>query len=105
MTCVPDWIVEGRTVEVNDDSGAGSGTKTPINAVAAPAMNMIPPRTKYTMSLTHAKTLPDKIVPRQEETADRVTRGPKITMPIPTKKTTGRIGSKHSKTNRNSPPG
>jgi hypothetical protein len=35
---------------------------------------------------------PDKIVPRQEEKADRVTRGPKITMPIPTKKITGRIG-------------
>jgi hypothetical protein len=35
---------------------------------------------------------PEKMVPRQEETADRVTRGPKITMPIPTKKMTGRTG-------------
>jgi hypothetical protein len=35
---------------------------------------------------------PDKMVPRHEEMADKVTRGPKITMPIPTKKITGRIG-------------
>ncbi len=45
------------------------------------------------MSVTQAKTLPDKIVPRQEENADKVTRGPKMTIPIPTKKTTGRICS------------
>jgi hypothetical protein len=58
-----------------------------------PATKIIPPRTKYTMSVTQAKTLPDKIVPRQEEKAERVTKGPKITIPIPTKKTTGRNGS------------
>jgi hypothetical protein len=58
-----------------------------------PATNNIPPRTKYTISVTQAKMFPDKIVPRQEEKADRVTRGPKITMPIPTKKIIGRIGS------------
>jgi len=43
------------------------------------------------MSVTQAKTLPERIVPRQEEKADKVTRGPKIIMPIPTKKITGRI--------------
>jgi len=43
------------------------------------------------MSVTQAKTLPERIVPRQEEKADKVTRGPKMTMPIPTKKITGRI--------------
>ena len=43
------------------------------------------------MSVTQAKTLPERIVPRQEEKADKVTRGPRITMPIPTKKITGRI--------------
>ena len=47
------------------------------------------------MSVTQAKTCPDKIVPKQEENADRVTRGPKITIPIPTKKTIGRIGLCH----------
>jgi len=44
------------------------------------------------MSVTQAKTFPDKMVPRQDEKADRVTKGPRITMPIPTKKITGRIG-------------
>jgi hypothetical protein len=44
------------------------------------------------MSVTQAKTLPDKMVPRQDEKAERVTSGPKITIPIPTKKMTGRIG-------------
>jgi len=105
MTCVPDCEVEGRAAEDNDGVGAGSGTKTPIITVTTPAMNIIPPRTKYAMSFTHTKTLPDKIVPRHEETADSVTRGPKITMPIPTKKTIGRIGSKHSMTIRNNPSG
>jgi hypothetical protein len=32
------------------------------------------------------------MVPRQDEKADRVTSGPKITIPIPTKKMTGRVG-------------
>jgi hypothetical protein len=63
-----------------------------------PATKIIPPRTKYTMSVTQAKTFPDKIVLRQEENAERVTRGPKITIPIPIKKTTGRIGRRHSVT-------
>jgi hypothetical protein len=48
------------------------------------------------MSVTQAKMVPDKIVPRQEEKADKVTRGPKITIPIPTKKTTGRNGCRRS---------
>ncbi len=43
------------------------------------------------MSVTQAKTFPDNMVPRHDEKADSVTRGPKITMPIPTKKITGRI--------------
>ncbi len=43
------------------------------------------------MSVTQARTFPDNMVPRHDEKADRVTRGPKITMPIPTKKITGRI--------------
>jgi hypothetical protein len=43
------------------------------------------------MSFTQAKTFPDKIVPKQDETAVRVTSGPRITIPIPTKKMTGRI--------------
>ncbi len=74
-----------------DAAGVGSGTKTPIIAVITPATNIIPPRTKYTMSVTQAKTCPDKMVPRQDEKAARVTSGPKITIPIPTKKMTGRI--------------
>ena len=78
--------------ELGEAAGIGSGTKTPIIAVVTPATKIIPPRTKYTRSFMHAKTFPEKMVPRQEETADRVTRGPKITMPIPTKKMTGRIG-------------
>jgi len=44
------------------------------------------------MSVTQAKMFPDKMVPRQDEKAERVTSGPKITMPIPTKKMTGRVG-------------
>jgi hypothetical protein len=32
------------------------------------------------------------MVPVQDEKADRVTSGPKITIPIPTKKMTGRVG-------------
>jgi hypothetical protein len=78
--------------EPDEVARIGSGTKTPIIAVITPATNIIPPRTKYPISVTQAKTFPDKMVPRHEENADKVTRGPKITMPIPTKKMTGRIG-------------
>jgi hypothetical protein len=96
MIITPDCWDTDPPEAPDDAPGRGFGTKTPIIAVITPATNIIPPRTKYTMSVTQARTFSDKMVPRHDEKADSVTRGPKITMPIPTKKMTGRIGFESS---------
>lgn len=48
----------------------------------------------YAMSETHAKTLPERMVPIHEENAKATRIGPMITMMIPRRKISERIGQR-----------
>src|SRR5712692_8087331 len=63
--------------------GVGSGMITPTRQVIMPVTNKAPPPMNTGRTLAHAKTLPERIVRRQELAAAATSTGPRTTIIIP----------------------
>ena len=55
-----------------------------------PTTKKVPPIAMYATSLTQPKTLPERIIPKQDEAEMKVMIGPIITMRIPRRNTSAR---------------
>jgi hypothetical protein len=65
---------------------------SPIIAIMIPTRNSTPPKATNTISFTHAKMCPERIVAKQDDMERNVSNGPTMSIPIPIRNTGKRNG-------------